>query len=195
MAIRKLNRAWVALAAGVLLVSGAGLAARADDCDGCDASRWDRFCSWCSGSNRCHRCHYLRSACRCYRGVNGGYGGYGGAYGAGAGYGGGYGIGYGGSVYDVRDAQAYSAQGYNIPIAVPLAPVVKQTYNYGWGLPSSRLTRVGMQYTQWYPDVPFSQTGGYLPAGTNPPVYQPTDTTQQGFYYVHAPRWGRYGTW
>lgn len=42
--------------------------------------------------------------------------------------------------YDRRDARVYSAQGYGIPLAVPLAPNVHFTYNYGWGIPSSRLT-------------------------------------------------------
>lgn len=36
--------------------------------------------------------------------------------------------------------QIYSAQGYGMPVSVPLAPGVRQQYNYGWGLPSSRLT-------------------------------------------------------
>jgi hypothetical protein len=44
--------------------------------------------------------------------------------------------------FDQRDGQIYGAQGYGVPMAVPLAPVVGHTYNYGWGLPSSRLTPV-----------------------------------------------------
>jgi len=44
--------------------------------------------------------------------------------------------------FDQRDGQAWGAQGYGVPIAVPLAPVVGHTYNYGWGTPSSRLTPV-----------------------------------------------------
>ncbi|MFO1021909.1 MAG: hypothetical protein U0903_14635 [Planctomycetales bacterium] len=43
---------------------------------------------------------------------------------------------------DPRDSELYSAQGYGVPIAVPLAPVVRDTYNYGWGMPASRLTPV-----------------------------------------------------
>ena len=43
---------------------------------------------------------------------------------------------------DPRDCNVYSAQGYYGPVAVPLAPVVNHTYNYGWGVPSSRLTPV-----------------------------------------------------
>ncbi len=43
---------------------------------------------------------------------------------------------------DPRDGQAYAAQGYGIPMAVPLAPVVGHTYEYGNGIPSSRLVPV-----------------------------------------------------
>ncbi len=44
--------------------------------------------------------------------------------------------------FDQRDGQTWAAQGYGGPIAVPLAPVVGHTYNYGWGIPSSRLTPI-----------------------------------------------------
>lgn len=44
--------------------------------------------------------------------------------------------------FDGRDGQLWAAQGYGTPVAVPLAPVVGHTYNYGWGIPSSRLTPV-----------------------------------------------------
>ena len=43
---------------------------------------------------------------------------------------------------DPRDGQVWAAQGYGIPISVPLAPVVGHTYEYGWGIPSSRLVPV-----------------------------------------------------
>lgn len=41
---------------------------------------------------------------------------------------------------DRRNGRLYSAQGYGMPMAVPLAPNVGHTYNYGWGIPASRLT-------------------------------------------------------
>lgn len=44
--------------------------------------------------------------------------------------------------FDQRDGQLYSAQGYGVPVSVPLAPVVGHQYNYGWGIPSSRLTPI-----------------------------------------------------
>lgn len=43
---------------------------------------------------------------------------------------------------DSRDGQAWAAQGYGVPIAVPLAPVVGHAYDYSWGVPSSRLTPI-----------------------------------------------------
>lgn len=44
--------------------------------------------------------------------------------------------------FDGRDGQVYAAQGANGPISVPMAPVVNHSYNYGWGIPSSRLTPI-----------------------------------------------------
>ncbi len=44
--------------------------------------------------------------------------------------------------FDARDGQVYAAQGYAGPVSVPLAPVVNHAYNYGWGIPSSRLTPI-----------------------------------------------------
>ena len=44
--------------------------------------------------------------------------------------------------FDGRDGQVYAAQGYAGPVSVPLAPVVNHTFNYGWGIPSARLTPV-----------------------------------------------------
>ena len=43
---------------------------------------------------------------------------------------------------DSRDGQMWGAQGYGMPMAVPLAPVVSHTYDLSWGIPSSRLTPV-----------------------------------------------------
>lgn len=43
---------------------------------------------------------------------------------------------------DDRGGKLYAAQGYGINVTVPLAPNVGAAYNYGWGVPSSRLTRI-----------------------------------------------------
>jgi hypothetical protein len=171
MNIRNRKSAWAALAVGALLLTGVGASVHAQECDDCQESGWRRAVNWCRRDHFCRggHCHgsagYGSGALNHYHALNGGY-------------------------CDPRDMQLYAAQGYDVPVAVPLAPVVRRTYNYGWGLPSSRLVRVGAQYTQWYPNTQFSQTGGRLPGQY--PVYLPTDTTQQGAYYVHTPRWGRY---
>jgi hypothetical protein len=44
--------------------------------------------------------------------------------------------------YDTRDTRVYAAAGFGAPMAVPLAPNVGQQYNYGWGIPSSRITPI-----------------------------------------------------
>jgi len=66
--------------------------------------------------------------------------------------------------FDRRDGQVYAAPGYGGPVSVPLAPVVNHTYNYGWGIPSSRMTPVLHPATQApvsqlphpYPSAPIS---------------------------------------
>jgi len=42
-----------------------------------------------------------------------------------------------------NDSQIYAAQGYGMPITVPLAPNVNHQYNYSAGIPSSRITTIG----------------------------------------------------
>ncbi len=45
---------------------------------------------------------------------------------------------------DQRDnGQAYGVQEYGVPLSVPLTPTVRQSYNYSWGTPSSRITPLG----------------------------------------------------
>jgi hypothetical protein len=44
--------------------------------------------------------------------------------------------------FDARDGKLYSAQGHGVPMAIPLAPTVRHSYNYGWGIPSSRRTPI-----------------------------------------------------
>jgi hypothetical protein len=45
--------------------------------------------------------------------------------------------------FDPRDTHMYGAQGYGMPMAVPLAPNVYQSYNYSSGIPASRITQIG----------------------------------------------------
>ena len=52
--------------------------------------------------------------------------------------------------YDRRDARAWAAQGYGVPMAVPLAPNVRSAYNYSWGIPASRLTPISRPVGAYY---------------------------------------------
>ncbi|MBL8819320.1 MAG: hypothetical protein JNL58_25030 [Planctomyces sp.] len=60
--------------------------------------------------------------------------------------------------FDQRDGQLYGAQGYGMPMTVPLAPHVRQQYNYGWGVPSSRLTHISNYNPQTSPQPLYHQT-------------------------------------
>ena len=44
--------------------------------------------------------------------------------------------------FDQRDGRVYASMQTGVPMAVPLAPNVNYTYNYSWGIPSSRLTPI-----------------------------------------------------
>jgi hypothetical protein len=66
--------------------------------------------------------------------------------------------------HDFRDGAVYAAQGYNAPMAVPLAPNVDYTMNYGWGIPSSRLTPVSRVVPSPYaPQPAYAVPQGYVP--------------------------------
>jgi len=69
--------------------------------------------------------------------------------------------------HDFRDGAVYAAQGYNAPMAVPLAPNVDYTMNYGWGMPASRMTPVSRVVPSPYAVQPtYAVPPGYVPAGT-----------------------------
>ena len=73
--------------------------------------------------------------------------------------------------HDFRDGAVYAAQGYNAPIAVPLAPNVDYQWNYGWGIPSSRLTPVSRVVPSPYAVQPtYAVPAGYAPAGGQPQI-------------------------
>lgn len=73
--------------------------------------------------------------------------------------------------HDFRDGAVYAAQGYNAPISVPLAPNVDHQWNYGWGIPSSRLTPVSRVVPSPYAVQPsYAVPAGYAPLGGYGPV-------------------------
>ncbi len=204
MQTRLSKMSWMAVCAGMFLMAGAAVPTQAgnwfrsknaDDCNDADCDddcpdesascpREKRLCRWCQGRG-CPHCQ--SRGCRHCQGRGcpwcQGNGGWSGGGWSGAGW-------YrpvNGNYCDPRDMRLYSAQGYNVPVTVPLAPVCR-SFNYGWGIPSVRLTQSG-GYGAWRPDQPFSQNGGRLPGGIYPVIYQPTDTTQLGYYYNYVPTW------
>lgn len=84
---------------------------------------------------------------------------------------------------DCRDQYLFSAPGYGVPVTVPMAPVVCRQYNYGWGLPASRLTHIPAGWQAYRPHAPRGRGG----APSRPMVYWPNDTMQQGYYYMRTP--------
>lgn len=93
--------------------------------------------------------HCRDGSCRNGLGLGGPYGcrgagflGTKGCCGYGCGPAGKYGMVYAVDPYytDPRDGRPYAAAETNLPMAIPTAPTVRHTYNYGWGIPSSRIT-------------------------------------------------------
>ena len=69
--------------------------------------------------------------------------------------------------FDARDNYLYATEKYGVPMTVPLAPVVKHAYNYGWGIPSSRLTPL----YRWRQDrYPVGDAHNYFHNVSYPPV-------------------------
>jgi len=65
----------------------------------------------------------------------------------------------------------------------------KKSPDYGYSPPAKYpLHRRGVQYNTAFPNQWYGLPGSGL-AGGAPMVYQPTDTTQLGFYYQHVPFW------
>ena len=63
---------------------------------------------------------------------------------------------------DPRDRNVHAAQGYGIPITVPLAPVVRHQYNYSWGSQGSRLTPISNYAPQ--PSNGYGYPSNYCPS-------------------------------
>ncbi len=84
---------------------------------------------------------------------------------------------------DPRDHRIYAAHGYGVPMAVPLAPNVRHTYNFSWGIPASRLTPVSRYIPEGvYADPALAFSG----AGYPPPP---------GYTHPHAMTAYGYGAW
>jgi len=84
-------------------------------------------------------------------------------------------------------AQAYNWHGHyydpawGAPVALVVPPTAKREYNWGWGVGTTRLTRINHQFGRNYPGAAYG-AGPFYPT---PPW--PWDTTQFGVYYVRGP--------
>jgi hypothetical protein len=75
----------------------------------------------------------------------------------------------------------YAYTDFGAPTALVVPPTAQLQTNWGWGVASSRITRIDHQFQRNYPGPgPFG--GPYRPT----PVW-PSDTTQIGVYPVRAP--------
>lgn len=75
----------------------------------------------------------------------------------------------------------YAHVEYGQPVAVPLPPTVRLQTQWGWGVGSSRISRVDHQFGRNYPGP------GPFAGPFQPQPQWPTDTTQFGAYYVRSP--------
>ena len=75
----------------------------------------------------------------------------------------------------------YANTDYGAPVALVVPPTAQLQTNYGWGVASSRITRIDHQFQRNYPGPgPFG--GPYR----STPLW-PSDTTQFGVYPVRGP--------
>ena len=75
----------------------------------------------------------------------------------------------------------YAYTGYGQPTALVVPPTAQLQTNWGWGVASSRISRIDHQFQRNYPGN--GQFGGPY---RSTPIW-PSDTTQFGVYYVRAP--------
>jgi hypothetical protein len=75
----------------------------------------------------------------------------------------------------------YANTDYGQPVALVVPPTATMQTNWGWGVASSRVSRIDHQFQRNYPGD--GQFGGPF---RSTPLW-PSDTTQFGVYYVRAP--------
>jgi len=75
----------------------------------------------------------------------------------------------------------YANTEYGAPVALVVPPTANMQTNWGWGVASSRVSRIDHQFQRNYPGD--GQFGG--PYRSTP--LWPSDTTQFGVYYVRGP--------
>jgi hypothetical protein len=75
----------------------------------------------------------------------------------------------------------YAYTDFGAPTALVVPPTAQLQTNYGWGVASSRISRIDHQFQRNYPG--YGQFGGPF---RSTPMW-PSDTTQFGVYPVRAP--------
>jgi hypothetical protein len=75
----------------------------------------------------------------------------------------------------------YAYTDYGQPVALVVPPTANLQTNYGWGVASSRLSRIEHQFQRNFPG--YGAFGGPF----RPTPVWPSDTTQFGVYYVRGP--------
>jgi hypothetical protein len=75
----------------------------------------------------------------------------------------------------------YANTEYGQPVALVVPPTANLQTNYGWGVASSRISRIEHQFQRNFPG--FGRFGGPF----RPTPVWPSDTTQFGVYYVRGP--------
>jgi hypothetical protein len=75
----------------------------------------------------------------------------------------------------------YAHTEYGQPVALVVPPTANLQTNYGWGVASSRLSRIEHQFQRNFPG--YGTFGGPF----RPTPVWPSDTTQFGVYYVRGP--------
>jgi hypothetical protein len=92
-----------------------------------------------------------------------------------------------GYMLPIRRAQCYnwnrnySYTDYGQPIALLVPPTAQLQTNWGWGVASSRISRIDHQFQRNFPG--YGQFGGPF----RPTPVWPSDTTQFGVYPVRGP--------
>ena len=75
----------------------------------------------------------------------------------------------------------YAYTDYGQPTALVVPPTAQLQTNWGWGVASSRISRIDHQFQRNFPG--YGQFGGPF----RPTPVWPSDTTEFGVYYVRAP--------
>src|SRR5690606_38555826 len=96
-------------------------------------------------------------------------------------------IGHGVYMAPARRAQYYNWNAnyyhtaYGAPVALVTPPTANMQTNWGWGVASSRISRIDHQFQRNYPGP-----GAFGGPFRSTPIW-PQDTTQFGVYYVRGP--------